>query len=427
MQLTERSTKVVIFIFLFTILSGVLRKWVFTNYTVGNIIFLIQLIVPYSLIAFDFSGFKRIFSSKFFGFFLLYLFLQILNPLHKTLLHGPVGFLLHASFWSIGFYYLYNKEKLNFNSFVFTLVVVCFVEIGLGFIQYTLPGNHFINRYAAEQNVGGIIAEVGTAVRITGTFSYISGFSAFLLFLSLFVWALILLEYKPALTISLLFGGLIAAFMNGSRGATYVYIFVFIVFMVFEARKTNISKFIIRLIVPGILIYMVVLLRGQLGVEGTVGLAYENFEIRRNEGSKSGEEKSRVLWDYYALTEKKYNYPVFGIGIGATYQGAILLWGSSEALQNHGYVESELERYVLEGGFLLLFIRLLLTIQFCSMLFMPWYTKWMIGGLMFIAPITFNIFNIVFFLIGIIFLDQAYIVQHNRKMLLNKVNAENGG
>lgn len=407
------KTSTLVSVFIFTIVSGILRKWVFTSYAVGNIIFFIQLLVPYLLFIIDFRGLNKIFTIKLVSFFLLYLFLQVLNPLQKTFLHGPVGILLHAIFWLMGFYYLFNKEKINFKRYIVVFVVIAFGEIVLGAIQYGLPQGHFLNRYAAEQNVGNNIAAVGSAVRITGTFSYISGFSAYLLFHALFVWGLILLEYRPAITLSLLVAGLFAAFMNGSRGATYVYIFIFLVFLVFEARKTNISKFIFRLIVPAMLVYMVVLLRGQLGIESTATAALDNFQARRSAGIEQGEEKSRFLWDYYALVEKKYEYPLFGIGIGSTYQGAVVLWGQSEALMRHGYVESELERYVLEGGFFLLLIRLILTIYFCRMLFMPSYTKWMIGGLMFIAPITFNIFNIVFFVIGIMFLDQAYIMKYN--------------
>ncbi|HCT23373.1 MAG TPA: hypothetical protein DIW54_08575 [Chitinophagaceae bacterium] len=389
-------------------MSGVLRKWVFTNYTVGNIIFFFQLLVPYLFITNEQFKFNKIFKNNLFNFFLLYVLADAFNPLQKTFLHGPVGVLLHYCYWFLGFYYINNRQYFDVRKLIFVFVIVAFGELVLGYIQYGLPQKHFLNRYAAEQNVGNIIAEVGTAVRITGTFSYISGFSSYLLFHVLFVWGLIIYQYRPAITITLLLGGLMAAFMNGSRGATYVYVAVVIFFLVFEARKTNISKFIGRLIVPAIIVYMVVLARGQLGVETTVSTAYDNFQSRRESLSESGEEKSRILWDYYALRDFKGEYPVFGIGIGATYQGAIVLWGSSEALQKYGYIESELERYVVEGGFILLIIRLVLTYVLCSSLVVPWHTKWLIGGLTFIAPITFNIFNIVFFMVGIIFLDQAY-------------------
>lgn len=405
-----------LFIFLFTIISGALRKWLFTSYAVGNIIFFFQLLIPYTFLLVDKEGVRKIFENKLVGFFFLYLFLESFNPLQKTLLHGPVGLILHCCFWFLGFYYVNNKEKFDIKALLQVFIIVAFSELVLGYIQYGLPQRHFLNRYAAEQNVGNIIAEVGTAVRITGTFSYIAGFSAYLLFHALFVWGLILLKYRPAITLSLLGGGLIGAFMNGSRGATYVYLMIFVIFFLFEARKTNIAYFISRLIVPSVILYMVILARGQIGIETRLGTAYENFDERRSTLAESGEEKRRILWDYVALIEKNYQYPLFGIGVGATYQGAIVLWGYSEALANHGYVESELERYVLEGGYILLFLRLLITISFCTQLFMPWYAKWMIGGLMFIAPITFNIFNIVFFMFGIIFLDQAYIIQHNKKL-----------
>lgn len=404
----NKTTKIFLFVFLYTIVSGALRKWVFTNYTIGNIIFFTQLLAPY-LLFFD-DGFKpgKIFQNKVFGFFLICIVAGAFNPLQKTIYHGLVGIMLHCCFWVMIFFYIENRQFFDIKKWILPFVVVAFIELALGFIQYGLPQRHFLNRYAAEQNVGNIIAEVGTAVRITGSFSYITGFSSYLLFHAFLVWGLIVYNYRPAVTLSLMLGGLIACFMNGSRGATYVYIAIMVFFLVFEARKTNISSFIGRLIIPFVLVYMVVLARGQLGIESTVSTAYENFQIRREGLAESGEEKSRLLWDYYALKDFRGDYPYFGIGIGATYQGALVLWGASEALNQYGYIESEMERYVVEGGFFLLFLRLLLTVAFCQRLVVPWHTKFLIGGLTFIAPITFNIFNIIFFVIGVIFLDQIY-------------------
>jgi hypothetical protein len=404
----EKTSRTYLTIFLFTILSGVLRKWVFTSYAVGNIIFFFQLLVPYLLFTNENFKYNKVLTNRLIIFFLIYIIAGAFNPLQKTALHGGVGILLHFSFWFLAFYYIENREFFDARKWIFVLVVVAFSEVVLGFIQYGLPQRHFLNRYAAEQNVGNIIAEVGTAVRITGTFSYITGFSSYLLFHALFVWGLIIYQYRPAVTLSLMLGGLVACFMNGSRGATYVYILIMVFFLIFEARKTNISSFILRLIVPFMVVYLVVLARGQLGLETTVSTAFDNFQARRESLAESGEEKNRLFWDYYALRDFRGQYPIFGIGIGATYQGAIVLWGMSEALIEYGYIESEMERYVVEGGFILLFIRLLLTYYFCISLSVPWQTKWLIGGLTFIAPITFNIFNIVFFMTGIIFLDQAY-------------------
>lgn len=404
----SNSTNTLLIIFLFTVISGVLRKWVFTNYTVGNIIFFFQLLTPYLFLFRESFKWKKVLENKLIGFFLICIVAGAFNPLQKTIYHGLTGIILHCCFWFLIYFYLENKNFFRIESLILPFLIIAFGEIVLGFIQYGLPQRHFLNRYAAEQNVGNIIAEVGTAVRITGTFSYITGFSSYLLFHILFVWGLVIYQYRPAVTLSLMIGGLIACFMNGSRGATYVYLAVLIFFLVFEARKTNIGKFISRLIVPVVIIYMVILARGQLGIETTVSTAYENFQTRREGLVESGEERNRILWDYYALSEFRGAYPLFGIGIGATYQGAIVLWGTSEALQQYGYIESEMERYVVEGGFFLLILRLMLTVGFCVRLSVPWQAKWLIGALTFIAPITFNIFNIVFFTTGIIFLDQVY-------------------
>lgn len=407
-----KSTKTLLIIFLFTIISGALRKWVFTTYAIGNIIFFFQLLVPYLFLFNESFKWKKVLDNKLVSFFLICIIAGAFNPLQKTINHGLAGITLHCCFWFIIYYYLENRDHFIIEKLIFPLIIIAFVEIILGFIQYGLPQRHFLNRYAAEQNVGGIIAEVGTSVRITGTFSYITGFSSYLLFHILFVWGLIIYQYRPAITLTLMLGGLIACFMNGSRGATYVYMVVLIYFLLFEARKTNIAKFISSLIVPAVIVYLVILARGQLGIETTVSTAYENFQTRRSGLEESGEQKARIFWDYYALRDFRGNYPYFGIGIGATYQGALVLWGASEALLQYGYIESEMERYVVEGGFFLLILRLLLTVGFCRRLNIPWHAKWLIGALTFIAPVTFNIFNIVFFATGIIFLDQVYYMRN---------------
>ena len=404
----DKSTNTLLIVFLFTVISGALRKWVFTSYSTGNIIFLFQLLVPYMFLLRESFKWKKVLDNKIIGFFLICIIAGAFNPLQKTIYHGLAGIMLHCCFWFLIYYYLENKDYFKIEKLILPFIIVAFTEIVLGFIQYGLPQRHFLNRYAAEQNVGNIIAEVGTAVRITGTFSYITGFSSYLLFHILFVWALIIYQYRPAVTLSLMIGGLITCFMNGSRGATYVYLAILIYFIVFEARKTNIAKFITRLIVPVIVIYMVILARGQLGIETTISSAYDNFQERRDNLAESGEEQNRIFSDYYFLRDFKGEHPYFGIGIGSTYQGALVLWGTSEALQQLGFIESEMGRYVVEGGFFLLVLRLLLTVGFCIRLALPWHAKWLIGVLTFIAPITFNIFNIVFFAAGIIFLDQVY-------------------
>ncbi len=411
---TYKTSAVYIFIFLYTVLNGVLRKWVFVNNTpVGNVLFLIQLLSPYLFIVLDTEGSKKIFNSRWISAFFILLIIESFNPLQLTFFHGIIGFLLHFSFWFAAFYYIENRDKVQLYQIIDILVIVGIGEIVLAFIQYPLPKGNFLNRYAEEKNVGNIISEVGTAVRVTGTFSYISGFSSYLLFHAYYVWALIKLQYRPYVTLSLMIGGLIACFMNGSRGATYVYEIIMLFFLIFEARRSNIGSFIVRLIVPLVIAILVILARGQLGIESNISTAYDNYSQRQESGIQSGEQSARVFHDWYVITDFKGKYPLFGVGLGSTYQGNNLLFGTSDYVTEYGFIESELERYILEGGFVLLIFRLILTIYFCKRLYIPFLAKFLVGGLLFMTPIVFNIYNSIFSFIGITLLDQVYYLNRN--------------
>ncbi|MBS1627444.1 MAG: hypothetical protein JSR09_06080 [Bacteroidetes bacterium] len=418
----NKKTLVYLIIFIYTALNGILRKWVFiNNYAVGNILFFIQLLSPYFFILVDSEGSKKIFSSKWVGAFFFVLLIEAFNPLQLTIIHGIIGFLLHFGFWFAALYYVENRDLIELEKMIGIFVIIAFTEIILSFMQYGLPKDNFLNRYAEERNVGGIIAEVGDAVRVTGTFSYISGFSAYLIFHAYFVWAAVKLQYRPYITLALLVGGLICGFMNGSRGATMVYELIIGFFIVFEARKSNIGSFLGKLIIPGVVLALIILARGQLGIESNVTTAYANYDQRLQSGIESGEQKSRMFHDFYALANFRGNYPFFGVGIGATYQGNNALFGKSPYVEEYGFIESELERYVLEGGFLLLFFRLAITIYFCSKLVVPFFAKWLIGGLLFMTPIVFNSYNAIFSFIGITILDQVYLrEQVTRKIRLDK-------
>ena len=404
----DRSAKTFLLIFIFTIFSGVLRKWIFIDRSVGNFIFFIQIIIPYLFLSNESFKTSRLRKIPILVIFFLYLLIFAFNPLQKTYYHGLIGIVFHFAFWFLMSFYIANRESFDLRPIINTLVIIVIAEIILAFVQYRLPQTHFINRYAAVENVGNVIAEVGNAVRVTGSFSYISGFSAYLLFHVLFVWALIVYDYKPLITILLMIAGLFACFMNGSRGSTYLYLIILFFFLIFEAKKTNVSKHLGKLFIPVLLVTLLYLNSGSSGLADTFTKAYDNFQARRSGLVESGEEQKRIFGDFYALSNFKGSNPYFGIGIGAAYQGSLVLFGSSEALLEYGFVESELEKYVLEGGFILLLLRLLLTISICKQLCLPTRVKWLIGGLCFFTPIVYNMVHIVFFFSGIVFLDQMY-------------------
>jgi hypothetical protein len=398
-----------LFIFLFSVLSGAIRKWIVGDGGVANIILGVQLLIPFVFLLAGKEKFLRIFNNRVFTFYLAVLVIEAFNPMNLTFFHGLFGILIHSAFWIGIFYYFENRDSFFVEHKLRSIIIMAVSLLVLAYIQYGLPPSHVLNKYVNEKLDGGV-ATVGKNVRITGTFSYISGFTAYLIFHAFLVWGLIKLNYKAIVVIGLMAGGLIAAFMSGSRTGTYSYIIFISLIFIYEFRKVNISRILAQLFIPAVIVFAFFALKGTFGDVGdNVKLAYDNFDTRRNSLNQTGEEKKRLFLDLDQVLYFKGENPVFGIGLGSTYQGAIALYGLSEHVRAYGYVESELARYVLEGGFILLFCKIILALSMARKLAMPLFTKAIIVIMLFsFNPIVYNIFNSVFTMLGIILIDHIY-------------------
>lgn len=403
----SKETNIYLFIFLFTVLNGALRKWVIPSKAVGNIVLLIQLTAPF----FFFLSKKRFspFKYRFFTLYFIYLICAASNPMNLTLIHGVLGILIHLGFWYAAFFYIDNRNLFNLEKVVKIIMIAAVAEILLAYVQYGLPSSNILNKYADAEAVGGEIASVGNAVRVTGTFSYISGFTSFILMISFVVWLLIKENYKAYITIPFLLFGLIAATMSGSRSCTYLYLIFTLFTMIFEFKAENIKQIFLGIAIPVILVAMVILSVGKIGIEDRITAAFDNFNERRESLQKKGEESSRIFWDLEQLVNFNGKYPIFGVGLGGTYQGATATFGTSEYVQEFGYYETENTRAVLEGGFILLFFRISLIIYFCSKLVVPLPAKFFFSFLLlFLIPIIYNTYNGTFFILGVILIDSFY-------------------
>jgi len=201
--------------------------------------------------------------------------------------------------------------------------------------------------------------------------------------------------------------------MSGSRGATGSYLLVCGGAIVSEYRSLNFRGFFSRLIIPGILLYLFLLLKGQFGFEGTAFEAYQNFDKRREQLKESGEEQRRILWDYRDLSEFRGKYPLLGMGLGSTYNGANAIFGTSDYVKEYGYYENELTRLVLEGGFILLVLKMIMVIYFASRLYLPFIGKIIVCMITcsVIVPIVFNVYYSYLIFIGIVLIDKTYYME----------------
>ena len=401
-QLTQQqryNLRLLGFCLVYTIFAGSLRKWILQGGLVSNFLLLGHIVLPWVYYALA-AGSKRKYGPvlALFGGVLL---LMAFNPLNQTVYHGIFGLLLHLGFWLVGFHYLENRHLYPWQGLLGLLLLIFFLEIGLSIVQYSLPRAHFINKYAAEGATS--IAYIGERARVTGTFSYVAGFSSWLFFVNLWIWSLARRSASIRLVTLLTALTILASLISGARAAL-AFTLVFAAFTYRAAlRQIPVANFVVILLVGVLAGY------GLYQKSPFVKEAWSNFYSRIEDGIRDQEFGRRTFGVATEIIDFRGGNPVFGSGLGATYQGARLLWGESYFVKRYGGYEEEPERIILEGGFLLFILRTLLLIYFLNALHIPLGYKFMFALIIvFFTHSIFNVYNIIFVPLGLSLLDWAY-------------------
>ena len=399
------ETKFFVALFLVAALGGAIRKWFTDSSAVSNGILFLQMAIPFLLYYFrsaaSISPFERFPILRLYFF---YLVCEIFNPYHATVYHGILGIIIYGGLWLGFFFYLSNRKLFQVVPLMWLFIAIAALETILAFIQYQLPADHFLNRYADTKQA---IAFVSTRVRITGTFSYLSGFNAYTLFYSFFVLALIRLKYNPwIISIATAFG-LITSFMTGSRGGTLIYLLIIIPVFIKEFTIKELVSFFWKLIIPAAIGFTLVLLAKKISLGDQIYEAYDNFFGRVKVNRDNGEESSRLVWDLtYFFDGHVFKSFLFGVGTGSTYQGATALFGVSPAVQEFGYVEGEFIRIFLEGGLVLMAFKFIMAAMLVKRLCMNNIVKAVIFIIIvYGAPVVFNPHNATFLFLGVVLVD----------------------
>ena len=408
----KKNERLLLMYFCYTAFHGMLRKWVFSgNSGVNNVLFLIQLLMPFIV----FWAMKR--EKSFFSYQPLFAYAVVLigcalNPMNHTIFHGISGFLLHFGFWLIMLTYVNEREAFPIERLMGAFLIICFAEVILSVVQFSLPTTHFLNRYESSDEVVGFNNGVG--VRVIGTFSYIAGYGSFLFFIGLFVWALMIENKRNTVVILSLAGfGLVSTFMNGSRSIMLPYVvcvgFGFVSYGTFGQKMK-----------AGITLALLV----GLGLAFNIGkkasfieTSYNAFAQRVEYGQKSGEAAERTAGAFLDVSEFRGKYPLFGIGLGATYQGATSKWGRSHELIEYGYCEEEPARILLEGGYFLFIIRVLLFGLLIWQLKIPaMFSTPILFYVYFFTLFVFNTYQCTFVFFGMALLDKLYYLNAKGRM-----------
>lgn len=410
-------------ILLFTLLSGSVRKWGSTNSNINTIVTVIQIPIVYILIFIKGTPIlnnKNI--SNIFIIYVFYLFIAAFTPLSPSIYHAVSGYIIHLSFWLGLFIYLTNKDLIKTERFFYIVLAFILLEAVLAIIQYQLPRENVINQYAMEDEFDDEaalgVAMVGDAVRVTGTFSYISGFSAFILFVQFFSFSLFykneIKKYIPIIGISL---SLILAFLSGSRSTTLINVILTISFFSLQLKKYNYKHLITSVItiILGIVINLGI--GDPLKVVDFISNSYNNFNDRFETNSEEGQ--GRIYTPFLTIVNNDFPNKLIGNGLGISYPAVVAAKGTSKVAETFWVQDDEIGRTILEGGYILLILKLLLITFSIKNLQMDKRFMTVVFLVIFIyMPITTNIYNIVFFLIGIIYLEQA-IINHKNTFVLN--------
>jgi hypothetical protein len=409
--LKEKYLGFILITFCFTTFSGAVRKWVIDSSAVSNSILAFQLLLPICFIflkgALRFEKCNHTLFNIFFGYIIV-LLIMAFNPDNLTIYHGILGFIIHAGFWLGILVYLKMRENLSIEKLVPIFLIITFGLYILATIQSASPGTAFINKYAANENEGLPDAYVGDSVRVSATFSYISGFNSYLFFAIVLCCALIKLQYNRLITITLISTTLYACLLSGSRGSTYFFMLCIPFYIVTCAGIKNNSQ----LLVACLVLYIVgalfnFLLGDKVGVLSSFNKSYENFSTRTANAEENNERTSSQFTD---IIDYDGPNPVFGLGLGATYQGAVKMFGFNPQLNGVDY-EGESKRVILEGGFTLFLIRTLLFIFLFSQLRIPFLFRGFLLGIIFFGiPLIFNTYTSYYALVGLMLLDRTFIV-----------------
>jgi len=398
------------FILIYTTFNGALRKWVLESAITDFFTFLVQIGMLFAvLLAYrrDMTGDVRIII----GVYGIILALFALNPRNATLFHGGIGFILHFGIWLTCFIYYQNRDVFPYEKIVKLAIIVLLIQFALGVLQYNLPNTHFLNKYIDDE--AGANAFVGDRVRISGTFSYISGFTAFLSFCGFFVWALSVMRANILLRYFLIFMSFLGVLMSGSRSILIIFSMPVIAgiiedFFQKSSRAVGITAFVVVIAIAPFLYSNIEL----------VNVAVDNYSQRVNNGMQ-GDQDRRVYGVLEEVMRFRGEHDVFGVGLGSTYAGVNSILGKSYFVLEYGYYEEIAERILVEGGFVLFFLRIFMF----ALLY--WYShlpKIYLLPFLFIVTfyfnLCFNIPNMIYFILGFCMVDKAYFLRKQEKLLL---------
>jgi hypothetical protein len=361
-------------VFVLMVFEGALRKWAFPwaqaqVYLVKDAI----LLAVYLGFLLD-SGIKNLPSPKGIGLIktvviVTFVFgcIEVLNPNSPSILVGLMGLKAYFLYAPVAFilpYAISSREHLFI--LIRRYLIMAIPVAVLGFLQIMAGPGSSLNTYVSwSEDAPAVLSYFGTTyefVRTSGTFSYISGYTAFLTFIAFLGigynmahgWRL-KNNIMPVLALTLVVG---AMFTTGSRSPVYTLLAAGPIILWLAATTRVLSaRIAMRL---AVLVPVIGIVALNLSPQATQAF------MERAESADSSYTLFRLFSPFYQTIGALSNAPAFGLGIGTTHpaaaaiMGAEFPWWINDELLN----EDEMARVTVELGFigllLVYFLRVLI-------------------------------------------------------------------
>jgi hypothetical protein len=345
-------------VFVLLVFEGALRKWAFP-WAQAQIYLIKDMILLGVYLGFILDSRRKLPSPKGVGLIktilgLSFVFgcIEVLNPNSPSILVGLVGVKTYFLYAPVAFilpYAITSREHLFI--LIRRYLIMAIPVAVLGFVQIMAGPESSLNIYVSHSEDSeaqlAYFGEAWTNVRTSGTFSYISGYTAFLSFIGFLAigyntahgWRL-KKNMAPILALALVIG---AMFTTGSRGPVYTLVATspFILWLTATSGLLS-SRTAIRLCV---LIPVIAIVALNVSPRAT-----EAFMTRSAEADWSYTLERLFSWSYQTLGVLS-DGPPLGMGIGTTHPSALTIMGVDFPWWLHDlFTEDEMARVTVELG-----------------------------------------------------------------------------
>ncbi len=313
--------KAIFFLLIWIFISGAIRKWVLPQLSDVVFFFGHLILTGVYLRYYLTKSNQRIILPNtrlinfMLGLFSFWCLLCAINPQLPSILVGMLGLIIYLYYIPLAFIIpniIESKEEI-----IKYLKIIVFLSIPLlilGIVQYFSPPLSPINYYVGRNQES--LAFVGSHVRIASTFSYISGYTAYLNVLIL-ITTYLLRSKTLSFKTSFIFNGILVIsivnlLMTGSRGPFYITIFSVFLFLLLTGsiNRSFITKHLLTFLIS-LAIFISFVSFTSAGKD-----VYESFHSRGQEDIIP-----RIISTFTIPFLYSEDIGIYGKGLGSTYQG----------------------------------------------------------------------------------------------------------